>query len=222
MGPTLQIKLAIRRQLCHVLLCHGTGVLCVVLAALAGGVTSDSCPAGVKVLDNVDLVKYPGTWYEVASENLSFLSGCSCSRYVYKMTGAQTFDDYFSCTHGGKPAGIALTLKGQIPDLAKPAVQKESPMFSFMPTAPYDILEVGKDYEYAVVYACVPLPFGNKVQTIYIFHRDPQAVAKKAIDLAGISSRLNAMGIDTSNIKTVPQPANCSYAAASAQDSLMV
>merc|ERR1711971_1072943 len=134
--------------------------------------------------------KYPGIWYEVASENMEFLSGCSCSRYDYKMTGTQTFDDHFSCTKGGKPSGISVTLKGQIPDLKKPAVQKESPLFSFMPSAPYLILEVGKEYEYAVVYACVGLPFGHIIETTYIFARDPQALEKNIIDLNGIKSRL--------------------------------
>merc|ERR1712176_1005613 len=95
----------------------------------------------------------------------------------------------------GKPSGISLMLKGQIPDLAKPAVQKESPLSSWLPSAPYLILEVGKEYEYAVVYACVDLPFGYIVETTYIFARDPQALSKNAIDLDGIKSRLTAQGI---------------------------
>merc|ERR1719174_492256 len=89
------------------------------LASLAICADSASCPTGVKVLDNLDLNKYPGIWYEVASENLGFLSGCSCSRYDYKMTGKQTFDDHFSCTQNGKPSAMSLTLKGKIPDLSK-------------------------------------------------------------------------------------------------------
>merc|ERR1711976_173620 len=92
---------------------------------------------------------------------------------------------------------MSLTLKGKIPDLSKPAVQEESPLFSWMPTAPYLVLEVGQDYEYAVVYACVELPLGQSVQTTYIFARDSQALTKKNIGLDGIKSRLNAQGIDT-------------------------
>merc|ERR1712187_305331 len=158
-----------------------------------------------------DMDKYPGVWYEVASENLPFLASCSCSRYDYKMTSKQTYDDHFSCTSGGKPSGISLTLKGEIPDLSRPAVQKESPLASWLPSAPYLVLEVGKEYEYAVVYACVGLPFGYTVETTYIFARDPQALAKNSLDMDGIKSRLTAMGIDTSKIKTVPQPTNCTY-----------
>lgn len=169
------------------------------------------CPANIKVLDQVDLQKYEGTWYEVASENLSFLSGCSCSRYDYKMTGAQTFDDHFSCTKSGKPMDISLTLKGKIPDLSKPAVQEESPLVSWLPSAPYLILEVGKEYEYAVVYACVDLPLGSEVETTYIFHRNPQALTKGLIDMDGINARLKAQGIPYEKIKVVPQPTNCTY-----------
>mmetsp|Transcript_80895 Transcript_80895/g.182517 ORF Transcript_80895/g.182517 Transcript_80895/m.182517 type:complete len:199 (+) Transcript_80895:83-679(+) len=178
------------------------------------GCSGSKCPKGVKVLDTLDLKKYEGVWYEVASENLAFLSGCSCSRYDYKLTGAQTFDDSFSCTSKGKAAGISVVLKGEIPDLSKPAVQHESPMFSWAPSAPYLVLEVGKDYEYAVVYACVDLPLGNVVETTYIFHRDPQALTKNMIDMDGINSRLKAQGIGYDKIKVVPQPANCSYPAA--------
>lgn len=185
----------------------------VALAMLVGSAAAASCPTGVKTLDTVDLAKYPGIWYEVASENMAFLSGCSCSRYDYKMTGKQTFDDHFSCTKNGKPAAMSLTLKGKIPDLSKPAVQEESPLFSFMPSAPYLILEVGKHYEYAVVYACVGLPFGQIVETTYIFARDSQALAKGSIDFEGIKSRLSVQGIDASKIKIVPQPTNCSYPA---------
>merc|ERR1711979_34426 len=99
--------------------------------------------------------------------------------------------------------------KGDIPDLSKPAVQKESPMFSWLPSAPYLILELGKEYEYAVVYACVGLPFGYIVETTYIFARDPQALTKNVIDLQGIKTRLTAQGIKSEKIKIVPQPTNC-------------
>jgi len=184
------------------------------LALLVGWVAAASCPKGVKVLDTVDLNRYQGIWYEVASKNLQFLSGCTCSRYEYKMTGAQTYDDHFSCTRGGKPAGISVTLKGKIPDLAEPAVQKESPMFGWLPAAPYLILEVGAEYEHAVVYACVDLPFGNVVETIYVFARDPGALEKNSIDLEGIKRRLREQGIDGADkIALVPQPTNCSYPA---------
>eukprot|EP00928_Gymnodinium_smaydae_P082796 TRINITY_DN66086_c0_g1_i1.p1 TRINITY_DN66086_c0_g1~~TRINITY_DN66086_c0_g1_i1.p1 ORF type:complete len:211 (+),score=20.47 TRINITY_DN66086_c0_g1_i1:40-633(+) len=169
------------------------------------------CPKDVKVVDTLDLTKYAGVWYEVASENLGFLSGCSCSRYDYKLTGAQTYDDHFTCTRNGKPSGIDLVLKGKIPDLSKPAVQEESPLVSWLPSAPYLVLEVGKDYEYAVVYACIDLLFGSKVETTYIFHRDPQAVSKGLLDMDGITTRLKAQGINCEKIKVVPHPSNCSY-----------
>lgn len=178
-----------------------------VLASLATSVTGFGCPAGVKVLDTLDLEKYAGTWYEVASQNLGLLSSCSCSRYEYKMTSDHTFDDRFTCTKGGKADGLDLVLKGNIPDLKVPAKQEESPLYSWLPTAPYWVLEVGKDYEYAVVYACVAIAG----QYIYVFHRDPAALTKNLLDLNAIKSRLTSQGIDASQIKVVPQPATCSY-----------
>jgi len=142
---------------------------------------------------------------------LGFLSGCSCSRYDYKMTGNNTYDDRFSCTKHGKPAAIDLVLKGKILDLSKPAVQQESPFFSWFPSAPYLVLDVGENYEHAVVYACVPLIFGHIVETTYIFHRDPQALSKKLIDLDAIKDWLTPQGINAAEIKTVDQPTDCVY-----------
>lgn len=181
-----------------------------VVSALVGGAAAAQCPKDIKVLDTLDLKRYPGTWYEVASENLPFLSGCSCSVYDYKMTGAQTFDDHFSCTTDGKPQNIGLTLKGKIPDLSKPAVQEESPVAYWLPTAPYLVLEVGKDYEYAVVYACVEKLGFELAETTYIFHRDPQALSK-GFDLEGVKTRMKAQGIAVDKILTVPHPTTCSY-----------
>lgn len=179
----------------------------VTFSVLGSPVAGWGCPAGVKVLESLDFEKYAGTWYEVASQNLGFLSSCSCSRYEYKMTGEQTFDDRFTCTKDGKADGLDLVLKGKIPDLKFPAKQEESPMYSWLPTAPYWVLEVGKDYEYAVVYACVAIAG----QYIYVFHRDPAALTKGLIDLTGIKARLTAQGIDASQVTVVPQPATCSY-----------
>lgn len=169
--------------------------------------SGSSCPAGVKVVEGLDMEKYPGTWYEVASQNVGLLSSCSCSRYEYKMTGALTFDDRFTCTKGGKAGGLDLVLKGRIPDAGVLAKQDESPLYSWLPTAPYWVLEVGKDYEYAVVYACVPVVG----EYIYVFHRNPQALTSGLIDLDAIKARLTAQGIDASQVRVVPQPANCSY-----------
>merc|ERR1719480_140313 len=161
-------------------------------AATWHAVSGATCPSGVKVLDTLDLNRYPGIWYEVASENLGFLSGCSCSVYNFTMTGPTTFDDHFSCTDHGKPHFISLTLKGKILELAHPALMEESPIFSWMPHAPYWVLEVGKEYEYAVVYACVQLPLGLTVETTYIFHRDPKAISKNLLDMKAIGDRLTA------------------------------
>merc|ERR1711904_682344 len=133
--------------------------------------------------------------------------GCSCSRYNFTMTGAQTFDDHFSCTKNGKSDGMGLTLKGKIPDLKQPAKMEESPLESWLPSAPYWVVELGKDYEYAVVYACV----SYAGEYIYIFHREADAITKGLIDLEGIRGRLRSQGIDESQIKVVQQPSSCVY-----------
>jgi len=171
-------------------------------------VNASSCP-NVKTLDTLDLTKYPGIWYEVASQNLPFLSSCQCSVYNFTCTSAScnTFDDHFTCNKDASKPGsdYDLVLKGKIPDINVPAKMEESPLEPWLPSAPYWVLEVGSEYEYAVVYACVGA-VGVSAEYIYIFSRDPL----KMPDLDGITTRLKAQGIDTSSIKTVPQT-GCTY-----------
>merc|ERR1712070_565191 len=123
------------------------------------------------------------------------------------MTSASTFDDHFTCNSDVTKPGskFDVVLKGKIPDLKVPAKMEESPIKPWLPSAPYWVLEVGSQYEYAVVYACVGA-VGLSAEYIYIFSRDPAKVP----DLGGITTRLKAQGIDTSGIKTVPQ-AGCTY-----------
>merc|ERR1711990_930648 len=151
------------------------------LSSLLAFASAASCP-NVKVT-NVDLSRYPGVWYEVASQNLALLSSCKCSVYNFTMTGAATFDDHFTCNDDvAKPGSkYDVVLKGKIPDLSVPAKMEESPIKSWLPSAPYWVLEVGKEYEYAVVYACVG-GLGLSQEFIYIFSRDP----KKVPDMNGI------------------------------------
>merc|ERR1711907_712220 len=179
-------------------------VAALVLACVQAG----SCPA-VKVVDKLDLQRYPGIWYEVASQNLGLLSSCKCSVYNFTCTtpDCSTFDDHFTCNSDvSKPGSdYDVVLKGKIPDLQTPAKMEESPIEPWLPSAPYWVLEIGSEYEYAVVYACVGA-IGFSSEYIYIFSRDPLKIP----DLNGIVNRLKAQGIDTSAIKKVPQE-NCTY-----------
>ena len=48
---------------------------------------------------HLDASRYEGFWYEVASQNLPFLSSCKCSVYNFTCTsnGCASFDDHFTC-----------------------------------------------------------------------------------------------------------------------------
>merc|ERR1711907_17857 len=183
-------------------------LVCLLLTGALAAAYAASCPT-VKVLDKLDLNRYPGIWYEMASANLPFLSSCKCSVYNFTCTAADcsTFDDHFTCNKDvSKPGSdYDLVLKGKIPDLSVPAKMEESPLKPWLPSAPYWVLEIGSQYEYAVVYACVGA-VGFSAEYIYIFSRDPL----KMPDLDGITTRLKAQGIDTSGIKKVPQT-GCTY-----------
>ena len=148
------------------------------------------------------MARYPGIWYEVASANLGFLDGCSCSAFDYIMTDKNHYTDRFTCNKNGKKNDIDVTLHGTIPDINKTGDQYEGPSKWLPVSAPYLITEVAEDYSYAVVYSCVNL-YVSKGEYIYIFHRERNGLKK--IDLNGIKQRLSAQGVDVSAIKVVPQ-----------------
>ena len=117
-----------------------------------GGASASSCPANVTVVSKLDMTRYPGIWYEVASQNLGLLSSCKCSVYNFTCTAAHcaTFDDHFTCNKDVSEPGsdYDVILKGKIPDpIGDPAKMAESPIKPWLPSAPYWVLEVGSEYE---------------------------------------------------------------------------
>ena len=117
-----------------------------------GGASASSCPANVTVVSKLDMTRYPGIWYEVASQNLGLLSSCKCSVYNFTCTAAHcaTFDDHFTCNKDVSEPGsdYDVILKGKIPDpIGDPAKMAESPIKPWLPSAPYWVLEVGSKYE---------------------------------------------------------------------------
>jgi apolipoprotein D and lipocalin family protein len=67
------------------------------------------------VVDNVDLAKYSGKWYEIASFPQSFQKGCSCTSAEYMLTEKKYVRVLNTCMVEGKPKtaeGKAFVVKG--------------------------------------------------------------------------------------------------------------
>ena len=104
------------------------------------------------VVASVDLNRYCGKWYEIASYPVSFQKGCSCIAAEYTLTDKGYVVVYNTCRKGGvngKPGSItgkAFPVKGS--NNAKLKVQ-----FFWPFRADYWIVGLADDYSWALVSA---------------------------------------------------------------------
>ena len=140
---------------------------------------------------NIDLTKYTGLWYEIAKYPVSFEEGCVNVTAEYTIRDDGNVTVLNTC---GEAGGEGRTIEGfATVDSDEPA---QLTVYFFFPFgAPYWILEVGEDYEYAVV--------GDPSRTYFwILSRTPQ------LDDATYQSILDQMpdwGYDAERLELMPQ-----------------
>eukprot|EP00128_Syssomonas_multiformis_P009933 Colp12_sorted_trinity150504_noHs@9250 len=184
-------------------------ILTVVVGLLTVGMTLASCPSystlATASAASVNLEKYQGIWYEVASKNIPGTGSCHCTQYNFTLETATTFKDDFFCRLGG-PTGkpLELQLSGKQDDPSVPGALSESP-FSLLPFgAPYWVIDLKSDeqgeYTASLVYACVNLVV-SRAEYIYMFTRKPFIEPKLKAEWLNY---LEARAISTSGIIDVP------------------
>jgi len=99
------------------------------------------------VVPQVDLSRYLGTWYEIASFPQRFQRGCEDTKAVYSLQADGTIEVLNSCFRNGK-TDVAKG-KAWVADKTTNAKLKVSFFWPFR--GDYWIIELGKDYDYAVV-----------------------------------------------------------------------
>jgi apolipoprotein D and lipocalin family protein len=124
-------------------------VFCALLpAALAGclGCKSVKVPA-LEVVKSVDLNRYIGVWYEIAHLPFKYQRGCSATTATYLLRADGRIDVLNRCMKGDKESkakGVAW-----IVDSSTNARLKVRFFWPF--SGDYWIIDLGKNYEYAVV-----------------------------------------------------------------------
>jgi apolipoprotein D and lipocalin family protein len=102
------------------------------------------------VVARVDLERYAGTWYEIASYPNPFQKGCVATRATYSVLADQTVRVLNECRRGSLEAEWDSAVgKAWVVDPATNAKLKVSFFWPFR--GDYWILDLGKDYEYSVV-----------------------------------------------------------------------
>jgi len=143
---------------------------------------------------------YQGIWHEVASANVVLTKGCQCTYYNFTLTSDTEFSDVFTC-HKNSPAAEPTVLPNHgsfSADLPGKMVESLG-----LVSPPYWVLEVWGDYEYSLVYACVPVVG----EYVYFLSRTPDIPEV-------VRSQMNAYatknGISLSAVKEVPMD-GCSF-----------
>lgn len=141
----------------------------------------------LEVVPQVDLQRYAGRWYEIASFPQRFQKGCSDTRADYRLRDDGRIEVLNSCFRDGK----VDTARGKawVVDRTTNAKLKVSFFWPFR--GDYWIIELGKEYEYAVVSA----PSGKY---LWVLAREPRM--EKAVYTA-ILGRLKERGFDIARLR---------------------
>jgi len=161
------------------------------------GVESGS-PKRQTTVEKLDVDRYLGKWYAVASMVKFFNRSCAWGNTAeYSLREDGRIDVLNTCyTDDGTKREVRAV--AWVPDKSEPGKLK----VSFIPflgyrlfSADYWVIELGEDYEYAVV--------GHPSKNFgWILSRTPTMDQDR---LEGIASRLEALGYDFSDFKINPQ-----------------
>lgn len=142
----------------------------------------------------VDLAKYAGKWYEIASFPQRFQKGCTCTTAEYTLTDKNYLLVKNKCNRGsitGKP----LSIRGKAFVVDNSGNSKLKIQFFWPLKGNYWILELADDYSYAVV--------GNpNKKSLWILSRTPQMDDKLFV---AIVARAQEKGFDMSQIRLTRQ-----------------
>lgn len=145
------------------------------------------------VVSKVDLKRYTGTWYEIASYPTSFQKGCVGTKATYSLRDDGNIDVLNQCYKKGFDGDIT-SAKGKAWVVDKTTNAKLKVMFFWPFRGSYWIIDLGKDYEYAVV--------GHPSRKfLWVLSRTPQVDDVLYYDILG---RITQQGYDTSKlVKTI-------------------
>ncbi len=168
------------------------------LALAHGCATSTTARRGLpplQTVEHVDLQRYLGTWYEIASYPQRFQKGCTGTTATYTMGDDGEIEVLNQCRKGSLEGKLDQA-KGRA-RVVNTETNAELEVSFFRPFwGDYWIIDLGADYEYAVV--------GHPGRDyLWILSRKPQLDPEA---YAGIIERLEAQAYDISRLERTEQP----------------
>jgi len=160
---------------------------CAVILLLGSCASGGPATIPLEVVPQVDLGRYIGRWYEIASFPQRFQKGCTDSRAEYRLRDDGAIEVLNSCFRNGKED----TAKGKAWIVDKTTNAKLKVSFFWPFRGDYWIIELGKEYEYAVVSA-------PSMQYLWVLSRTPDMDEAR---YDGIVGRLKQRGFDVARLK---------------------
>lgn len=162
------------------------------LSAVVVGCGSAPADSSLQTVSHLDVKRYMGTWYDVADFPQDFQEDCHCTKARYDLLPWGDVLVRNSCLQGGTDGRpIAIVGRAFLPDPDEPGKLKVS---FFNPTgSDYWVIELGEDYQYAVV-------SDPNLDTLWILSRTP---TMDAALLSGIKTRLEQKGFDLTRLVEV-------------------
>jgi len=167
----------------------------IILIAIAVLLTSCSSDYPfLKTVDKVDLKKYAGKWYEIASFPQSFQEGCNCTTAEYILTDEDYVKVINSCRKDS-PTGELNTAEGKAFIVEGTNNSKLEVQFFWPFRGDYWIIDLADDYSYAVV------GHPNR-EYLWILCREPKMNNQL---FSEIKDRVKAQGFDISKLNITNQ-----------------
>ena len=148
----------------------------------------------MKTVDHVDVKRYMGVWYEIARFTQSFEKGLVGVTATYKLLENGKVD-VLNAGHKKTLDGKLKTAHGKAFVADKSSNAKLKVCFFWPFYGDYWVIELGKDYEYAVVGE-------GKRKYLWILSRTP-AMSPEVYN--GIVERLKNKGYEVARLEVVPQ-----------------
>lgn len=148
----------------------------------------------LKVVSQVDLKRYTGTWYEIASYPTSFQKGCVGTKATYSFRPDGDIDVLNECYKKGFDGEIS-SVRGKAWVVDQTTNAKLKVRFFWPFWGSYWIIDLGKDYNYSVV--------GHPSRKyLWILSRAPHMDDVLYYD---ILEKITQKGYDTSKLVKTPQ-----------------
>jgi apolipoprotein D and lipocalin family protein len=148
----------------------------------------------LNVVPNVDLNRYTGVWYEIASYPTSFQKGCVGTKATYSLRDDGDIDVLNQCYKKGFDGELS-SAKGKAWVVDKATNAKLKVRFFWPFWGSYWIIDLGKEYEFAVV--------GHPSREyLWVLSRTPHMDDVLYYDILG---RITQQGYDTSKLVKTTQ-----------------